>query len=354
LASQIYDTHQNVGAASPSRLVSEEVSDFIQRQGNYFVELEDAATKLHEEAGLRHPDLFGGLVEHLQRRHGVTVSTVPVDREDNTLRRFDPATRELRLTEIMSASSRVFQTAAQIALLEHPELLARLAEGSDLRSDASRKLARVVLANYFAGAVMMPYEPMLEAARAQRYDIELLGHRFGASFEQVCQRLTSLQRPEAEGIPLHMIRVDLAGNISKRFSGSGIRFARFAGACPRWNVFSAFLAPGTIRIQISTMPDGEAYFCVARTVPKGHGGFATPHTVQAIGLGCPIRYAKQMVYSDGMDAESLETAIPVGVTCRLCERRRCEQRAFPSIRSDLELDENVRGPSFFASPDTVD
>jgi predicted transcriptional regulator len=195
---------------------------------------------------------------------------------------------------------------------------------------------------------MMPYRAMLDAARAHRYDIELLWHRFGAGFEQVCHRLTTLRRPGAEGVPLHMIRVDLAGNISKRFSASGIRFARFSGACPRWNVFSAFLTPGVIRVQLSVMEDGEAYFCLARTVPKGRGGYKAPYTIQAIGLGCRIRHARELVYSDGMDTDSLEGAIPVGVTCRLCDRSDCEQRAFPSLRHRTVIDENERGPSVYA------
>jgi len=212
-------------------------------------------------------------------------------------------------------------------------------------------LAKVVLANYFAGAALMPYAAFLEGAQHERYDVELLGHRFGTGFEQICHRLTTLRRPNAEGVPFHMIRVDLAGNISKRFSASGIRFARFSGACPRWNVFSAFQQPGRIRVQISVMGDGQVFFCMARTVPKGRAGYHAPHTVQAVGLGCGIEHARQLVYSDGVDLDHLEGAIQVGVTCRLCERQDCEQRVLPSLRTRMAVDENVRAISLFQPRD---
>ena len=171
---------------------------------------------------------------------------------------------------------------------------------------------------------------------------------FRVGFEQVCHRLTTLRRPGAEGVPFHMLRIDVAGNISKRFSASGIRFARFSGACPRWNVFSAFLTPGMIRIQVSRMPDGHQYFCIARTIQKDSGGYHAQHAVQAIGLGCRVEHARELVYSDGIDVANPDTCIPVGITCRLCERTDCEQRALPSLKVPLQVDQNVRGVSLYA------
>lgn len=347
LASQIYDVQQ-LPDVTRSQLPSEEVSDFVQRRDNYFEDLEAAAQQLWYDARLSSEDIYRGLVRHLADRFGIRVD---VHREPGALRRYDPARRVLVLSSELPPSSRTFQLAAQLGLLVASSRLDAHAADGELQSDASRRLCRVVLANYFAGAVVMPYRPMLEAARAERYDIELLGHRFRASFEQVCHRLTTLRRPGAEGVPFHMIRVDMAGNISKRFSASGIRFARFAGACPRWNVFNAFLTPGALRVQISAMPEGRPYFCVARTVQKGRGGYHAQQTIQAIGLGCEMRHAKELVYADGVDVDDLEGATPIGVTCRLCERRDCAQRAFPSIRDPLEIDENVRRMSPYASGD---
>ena len=217
-----------------------------------------------------------------------------------------------------------------------------------LTTDDSRSLARVALANYFAGAVLMPYGSFLQAAREERYDIDVLGRRFRVGFEQVCHRLTTLRRPGAEGVAFHMIRIDVAGNISKRFSGSGIRFARFSGACPQWNIFSAFLTPGMVRIQLSRMADGVPYFCLARTIQKDSGGYHAQQLVQAIGLGCQMQHAKEMVYSDGIDLENTDAYVPVGVTCRLYDRVDCEQRALPALGHPLSVDENVRRLSLYA------
>ncbi|MCA9573554.1 MAG: DUF2083 domain-containing protein, partial [Myxococcales bacterium] len=197
------------------------------------------------------------------------------------MRRYDPEKRRITLSEVLPPRSRRFQVAHQTALLTQTEVLDSLGLDDELNSE-SRALRRVVLANYFAAAVLMPYEPFLASAKEHRYDIELLAHRYRTSFEQVCHRLTNLRRPGNEGIPLHFIRIDVAGNISKRFSASGIRMPRFSGACPRWNVYTAFLQPGAINVQISQMPDGQAFFCIARTVLKNSGGFGQPRSYLSI------------------------------------------------------------------------
>ena len=167
----------------------------------------------------------------------------------------------------------------------------------------------------------MPYEPFLSACRETRYDIERIARRFGASFEQVCHRMTTLQRPAHSGIPLHLIRTDIAGNISKRFSLSGIHIPRHSGACPRWNVYGAFLHPEQINIQISQMPEGQRYFCVAKSIAKGGHRHNAPRRYLSIGLGCHIGYASAMVYSDGVDVSNPALAVPIGVGCRICPRR---------------------------------
>jgi predicted transcriptional regulator/DNA-binding XRE family transcriptional regulator len=332
-----------------SQLPSEEVNDLVQKHMNHFPELEDGAEELWKRAKLEREDLSAGLVRYLEKHHGVQVRIARWGAERGIVRRFDPEKKILTLSELLPTRSRTFQLAHQIAFLTQRARLDRIAASDPhLTSDESRALARVALANYFAGAVIMPYTPFLQAAREERYDIDVIGRRFRVGFEQVCHRFTTLRRPGAEGVPFHMIRIDVAGNISKRFSGSGIRFARFSGACPRWNIFQAFMTPGMIRIQISRMPDGVVYFCIARTIHKDSGGYHAQQPVQAVGLGCQVQHAREMVYSDGVDLDHFETATPVGVTCRLCERTDCEQRAFPSVRHPLEVNENVRGVSLYA------
>jgi predicted transcriptional regulator/DNA-binding XRE family transcriptional regulator len=348
MATQLLAQGAVVDDTSRSRFPTEEVSDLLQRHVNYFPELEHGAEALVRETGAEGDSLFTTLADHMRRVAGAEVRIEQAGRMQSALRRYDPEQRILYLSEVLRRGSRNFQLAHQVCLLTQGPVLDRIADDPLLTTDESRALCRVALANYFASAVLMPYAPFLEAARSERYDIELLGHRFRTSFEQTCHRLTNLRRPGAEGIPFHMIRIDIAGNISKRFSASGLRFARFSGACPRWNVFASFQIPGMIRTQLSQFPDGHVFFEIARTVGKESGGFRAPRTQHAIALGCDVAYARDIVYADGLDLTSREAFVPVGPTCRLCDRMDCEQRAYPPLQSPLTVNENVRGISFYA------
>src|SRR5262249_29828206 len=265
------------------------------------------------------------LVAYLKDAHRIDVVITTVESDPTAVRRFDPEDRRLFVSEVLPPRSRNFQLAHQIGLLTLAPVFESIVESEHLTTADSVTLCRVAPANYFAGAVLMPYDRFRESAEAVRYDVELLGHRFRTSFEQVCHRLTTLQRPGREGVPFHLIRVDIAGNISKRFSASGIRFARFSGACPRWNVHKAFMTPQTVRTQVSQMADGATYFSVARTIRKARAGYGSPHTLLAIELGSDVRHARRLVYADGVDLESPEATVPIGVTCRLCERLECGQ-----------------------------
>lgn len=347
LTSRVTDG-EDLGGARRSQLPSEEVSDFIQRNMNHFPGLESDAEELCERAKLTTEDIYAGLVRWLGKEHGVEVEIARTSAERGTLRRYDSKRRVLVLSELLPTRSRTFQLAYQLVMLSHHDRLEKLSQDAYLTTETSRTLARVALANYFAGAVLMPYKPFVKAAREERYDLDVLGRRFRVGFEQVAHRMTTLRRNSDEGVPFHFIRIDVAGNISKKFSASGIRFARFAGACPKWNIFAAFLTPGMIRIQVSRMPDGASYFCIARTIQKDSGGYHRQLPVMAIGLGCRIEHAKELVYSDGIDLENPDIYTPVGVTCRLCERSDCDQRAMPSLKQALEVDENVRGLSLYA------
>ncbi len=348
LAERLHADDESVGEAAATQ-PGEEVSDLIQGQRNHFPELDEGAEQLYAERRLGERDLQEGLIEHLRERFDVKVEVVPSKEAGGAVRRFDAASGRLLLSEVLAPRSRHFQIAHQIGLLQFSDDMDRYGDHASLSLAGSRALSRVALANYFAGAVLMPYGPFLEAAKTMRYDVERLGHRFRTSFEQICHRLTTLQRPGAEGVPFHMIRVDIAGNISKRFSASGIRFARYGGACPRWNVFSAFLQPGFIRTQLSRMPDGTLYFCIARTVRKEGGGYRMPQSRFSIGLGTEVSHARELVYADGVDLSQIEAAVPIGQTCRLCERMDCAQRAFPPVHHRFDIDANVRHATFYVS-----
>jgi predicted transcriptional regulator/transcriptional regulator with XRE-family HTH domain len=339
----------------PGAMPSEEVSDFLHANNNYFHDLEMAAEALWKENDLALETLYSGLVQVLAKRFSVTVDVMAADAMENTLREYRPLERSLRISEMLPLASRIFQVASQIALLgSDGEIRALIARGK-FTSPESEHLTRTALANYYAAAVMMPYSRFLQAARATRHDLDVLQHRFGASFEQICHRLTTMRRPGEEGVPFHLIRVDVAGNISKRFNGSGIQIARFGAACPRWNVYDAFATPGMLRVQVSQMPDGSSFFCVAKTIsPIGRQSRPRPVGARlhrlAIGLGCPLSHAKDVTYADGLTLDDPNIVTPIGVSCRVCERVNCPERAMPSRSFKLTVDENRRGLSAYCYP----
>lgn len=339
----------DVGAPQVSNTLppAEQVSDVLQANSNYFQALEDAAAKVSGEvAELEQGSNDRGLLtRYLLAAHGVKVTVVASEERASFERRFDADRRILEISERVSPDSRKFQLAYQIGLLSSSPVINTLLDENRIADQRTRALGRVALANYFAAALIMPYDGFLESVKSARYDIELLQHRYAASFEQISHRMTTLNRPDAKGVPLHMLRVDIAGNNSKRFSLSGLPIPRHGGACVRWNVYSAFLDPGVIHAQVSQLPDGEAYFCIARTVRKAGMGFGMPHRFLSIGLGCELRYASELVYSDTIDLERRDRFREIGVSCRTCERLDCTQRAAPPVNMPYQVDENVRAHS---------
>ena len=324
----------------------ERVRELIEVNRNHFPMLETAAEKLRDELDASVQDLYRALTDRLRERHGTLVRVLPVEIMQDTLRRWDRHRRQLQLSELVDAAGRVFQTAFQLALFEAGRLMDDIVAKAGSLDEPSRQLYRISLANYVAAAVIMPYGRFHESAEALGYDLGVLGQRFGASFEQVCHRLTTLARPTARGIPFFMLRVDDAGNVSKRFSSGTFPFSKFGGTCPLWNVHTTFATPGRIVTQIVELPDGSRYFSVAQTVRRMVVPYAQPQPRFAIGLGCELKYAARLVYAAGLTLETAE-AMPIGVNCRLCERVNCGQRAEPPITRTLVLDENTRGVSPF-------
>ena len=347
LAAQVLD-RQDLPGMDRAGLSSEQVTDFLQSHRNHFLELEGEAERVWKDGRLQGEDLFGELCGYLEAKHGVAVQVLKIGEMPGTVRRFDPERKTLRLSEVLRRGSRNFQLAYQIGLLECSAALDRLVGDSALTSEESRVLGRVTLANYFAAAVLMPYAEFLAAAEEERYDLDLLQNRFRVNFEQVCHRLCTLQRQGAEGVPLFMVRTDRAGNLSKKFSANGVQLPRFGGLCPLSNVHAAFQQPNVLRIQISRLPEGLTFFSVARTIRKHRGGYHAPEILYSIELGCEIEWAGRLVYADGVNLTNPAGVVPVGTTCRLCERLDCSARAFPAIQKPLTVNENVRGVSFFA------
>jgi hypothetical protein len=315
---------------------SDWVRDYIQGQKNYFAELEDAADALAGE--LDPQDFAVSARERLAQRHRIEVRVVPIDVLPDSLRRYDHHRKRLFISEVLTGSGRAFALAYQLALLEQTELLAAMVTRARAPDRPTQSLLRVSLANYLAAAILMPYRAFQEAAERTAYDIELLGARFGVSFEQACHRLTTLARPGARGVPFFMLRVDAAGNISKRFASAAFPFSRFGGACPRWNIHTCFKTPGRVVTQVVETLDGARYFTLARTVRRAAAAYASEESDLAVGLGCELKYAPRLVYARGLDlAEPM--AVGIGPACRLCERPNCPQRAAEPINRTLTVDD---------------
>ncbi len=333
-----------LGAGEPvTPMPHEQVQAFFYDRYNYIAPLDEAAERLAADIDLQPGNARLALARRLKDDHDVRVVIQPPDGSPGSpgeLRRYDPATRVLRLSDQLRPGQQAFQLATQLALLAHDELLDQLASDGQLSSPEAHALTRKGLAHYYAAATLMPYQPFHAAAEELHYDVESLADRFHVGFEVICQRLSTLQRPRLRGVPFSFVRVDRAGNMSKRQSATGFHFSSGGGTCPLWNVYEAFTTPGQILTQVAQMPDGRDYFWIARTVARKRRGFGTPTKNFSIGLGCDLRHAHRLVYSRGLNLDDKTLATPIGIGCKTCERSACPQRAFPSIDHRLEIDEN--------------
>jgi len=333
---------ERIKALHGAQFPYEDVRDFFYRRNNHIEALDHAAERLFQSQGLRTDYLLTDLTDYLGKDLGIDLRLDNGDAGNSPQKRYDPDQKILYLAKPSSPSRRAFHIAHQIGLLVYGDLIEREIESAELASTAARALCRVALANYFAGAVLMPYGPFLNDARRLNYDIERLCGLYGTSFEQVCHRLSTLQRRGDKGVPFYFVRVDIAGNISKRQSATSFHFARLGGVCPLWNLHEAFAYPGRILTQLARMPDGKVYLCLARTVHESGGNYLQPQRKFAIGLGCEINHAHELVYSTGIDLKDEDAVEQIGVSCRVCERPDCPQRAFPPLSRRLQIDENRR------------
>ncbi len=320
----------------------DEVRDFFYAHHNHFEPLDTEAERMARRWGFDSARSTANILEqHLAERHRVTVVKAAPEHSADS-RRYDPTSRLLFLSPWLTEGQLPFQLATQIALLEHASLLDQLVGEAGLSSTQAAALARIGLASYFAGALLMPYSAFRSAAEELRYDIELLQARFGVGFESVCHRLSTLQRSGRRGVPFSFLRVDRAGNVSKRQSATAFHFSRLGGTCPLWTVYTAFSSPGRILTQVAEMPDGKRYFWVARTVTRGGAGHRAPRAEFAVALGCELRHAHRLVYAEGVALDDPRAATPIGLGCRICERRDCAQRARPPAGGTLAVDPDRR------------
>jgi XRE family transcriptional regulator, fatty acid utilization regulator len=327
----------------------EVISDFIQENKNYFPKLEDFANLIFDKVQKNNRTRYIALCEFLKNEYSITVKDVIPEEGKPFSKIYNKNKKELLLSDYNSLETKKLYAAAQIAHEGAMDEINKYLSKFTFPSEESKKLTQIALLNYCGAAILMPYKLFQAECKKLKYDLELLQNTFATSFEQVAHRVTCLQDPKLPGIPFHMLRVDLAGNISKRFSLSGIEIPRYGGACPRWNVYSAFTRPGIIQAAVSKMTNGEKYVCIARTVEKGVGRFGQSKSILSIGLGCEAKYAKDFIYTENIDITDKKTEIPIGVSCRTCNRLDCSQRAFPPLHKKFDVDINNRGVSVYVS-----
>lgn len=314
----------------------EEVRDFFHYCDNYI----DAVDRAAEHFATKEGGPRNIRVAALSALANAGISTEFEDSE--TLRCLNAETNMLTLSTRAAPETLTFQLLLQVALTRQEKLLEATLDLARFHSPAARDIAKIGLANYFAGAALMPYNDFHAKAQDCRHDLEVLASYFGASIEQVAHRLSTLQRPGLKGIPFFFVRVDQAGTITKRHSATRLQFARFGGACPLWNVHAAFETPGRFLRQLAETPDGVRYISLARDISKPAGRYGAPVRRYAIALGCEVRHAPALIYSDGLDTTRDQAFEPIGISCRICERKGCHQRAVPPLERQLVVDHNRR------------
>jgi predicted transcriptional regulator/DNA-binding XRE family transcriptional regulator len=339
------------GAPAPTGYApGDEVTDFLEAHKNWFPELEDAADRVRRDAQLPRRFPSERLAQALRDQLGLEVTIAPPT-TTSVVRELDPIARTLRLSSDLSEHALKFQLAHVVGLmlLDESKLAERLVAAAPPRHGETARLVKIHLANYFAGALLLPYGDFFAEVQRTRYDLARLVTVFDSSWEMVAHRICNLADPRRPGVPMHFLRVDVAGNISKRYSASGLKFPASHGSCPKWAVHAAFMTPQAVVKQYSAMPDGQTYFCFARVISEPAQGSLVRGVSYSIGVGAKADDARHFVYADELPRRDLpKSAVPVGITCRFCERTDCNQRAAPSYKFAFAVDEHVKKDNFFS------
>jgi predicted transcriptional regulator/DNA-binding XRE family transcriptional regulator len=325
------------------------VHDFFRNNFNYFDVLEKAAANLNKEWQCQPHDVHNILKHRLFERHAIEVITRPVEKMNDSLRIYDAESRKILLSEALDFQNRTFQLAHVLCFVELSDILYDITATGKIDSEGAITRCHVELANYFAAAVLMPYDAFHAMAEKSSYDVDRMASAFAVSFEQVCHRLTTLQRENRRGVPFFFLRIDKAGNVTKRFNATSFNIAEYGGSCPVWNLHTAFRTPGVILPQYVELPEGDKFFTLARTTERPAYSMQTQDRRLAIALGCEIKHAHKLVYTSTFQKPVDEIFSKIGINCHLCLRRNCSQRAHDPLLGELTTDTNKRGETRYES-----
>jgi predicted transcriptional regulator/DNA-binding XRE family transcriptional regulator len=349
------ELENNAGSQGTPQMLSnsvEHVRHILEKNNNYFAELEEQVLNLRHHiqtpiSGISAKSMpqdvdFNALIAYIQTTQNISVRVMPADVMGANLRRYDHHRQDILISEVLRRPQRIFHLLVQYALIEQKQIITPLITDADQLTEQTLSLMRITMAGYFAAAVMMPYSQFLHAAKSLRYDIDLVSRRFGVTFEQACHRLTTLNAPDEKGIPFAFVRIDDAGNISKRISAAGINFALHSGACPKWSVHRSFRNPEKTLVQAAELPNGQQVLSIARAVPPLLTVSSQSAPEFAIALGCELHHSSDIVYADHLDTGKNKMLDAVGVNCSVCERLDCTQRSHPPIGYELRFDSHMR------------
>jgi predicted transcriptional regulator/transcriptional regulator with XRE-family HTH domain len=342
---------QGLGELSQIVSVSPEtaIHDVFRSHQNHFDSLERAATALRSDIGGPPDEMYPRLKDRLASRHGLGVEIASIDTLPETLRVFDRAAGRVVLSEALDHPNRIFQMAHVLGLLEADDALEALVAQSPIPTAAGQARLRVELANYFAAALLMPYEALFARAEATAYDVDRIAASFGVSFEQVCHRLTTLQRDGARGVAFFFLRIDKAGNVTKRFNATPFTLAEQGGACPVWNIHSAFRMPGVIVPQFVELPDGGQFFTISRTTERPVFNRQTQDRRLVVTLGCARSDMHRIGYTEPFQLDQPGRFDPIGIKCQICPRQACSQRAHVPLHITLPINADRRGNTRYES-----
>lgn len=325
------------------------IHDFFRDHSNYFHALEQAAEAIRSQEPSEADDVYAMLKARLRDRHGISVRLASIEEMSQALRNYDDNLSTVFLSEALDHPNRTFQLAHVVCLVEFAATLQELTAETEIESSAGIARCHVELANYFAAAVLMPYDEFFAAAEKTSYDIDRIAAAFAVSYEQVCHRLTTLQREGARGVPFFFLRVDKAGNVTKRFNSTSFNLAEYGGACPVWNIHTAFNTPGQILPQFVEVPDGDKFFTISRTSDRPVFSRETQNQRVALALGCELRHARRLGYAARYNLDDAKLFSPIGINCHLCPRQACSQRAHQPLFVELPINTNRRGNTRYES-----
>lgn len=341
---------EGVSAAAPAAIdPTIMVRREIERWRNHFPDFDAAAEMLADELRMGAADLYGALTERLRVRHALSIRILPIDILPDTLVRLDLHARQIQLSEMLEGPARVFALAMQLGLLEARGEIDALTRGAAFGDRTAERLFRRYLGQYFAAALVMPYARFLRACEATGYDLPVLERRFAVSREQLAHRLTTLGRVGARGLPFFLMRLDRAGQVSKRYAGPAHpALVEAGGRCPLWRALSLVDRPGETLTELVEMEGGVRLLTMASGIEKAGRSVSGVTARFVIVLGVEASLADGLAAARGRDLKGAAT--PIGPGCRRCTRPDCPQRSHPPMGRSLLTTERERrvAPLVFA------